>query len=259
MMKSKNTKWFTLVELIIVITILAVLATIAFVSFQSYTKDARNSKRVSDLNSLASATEVKLANGVTAISLVDTAGNTRKKNGTTDILAGYACSGSVLSGATNNTKYAATDLINFALLGVKKDDFTDPKGGNYLIGATTLAGGVYEYVNDAYETDSGTGVKIDGNYKYRTMSNSGIAASTGTYTNNQYTFTLSGTQGLGMFKIGDITNNGEIIGVSSDLTKLTLSWGATSPYSSGSIFLSGLIMASGSGEVKSLVNNLSGY
>lgn len=48
----KNKKAFTLVELIVVITILAILGTIAFISLQSYSKNARDSKRISDVNSL---------------------------------------------------------------------------------------------------------------------------------------------------------------------------------------------------------------
>ena len=47
-----NKKAFTLVELIVVITILAILWTIAFISLQWYSKDARDSTRVSDINSI---------------------------------------------------------------------------------------------------------------------------------------------------------------------------------------------------------------
>lgn len=52
-----NRKGFTLVELIVVITILAVLWTISFVSLQWYASEARDSKRVSDLNSIRSILE----------------------------------------------------------------------------------------------------------------------------------------------------------------------------------------------------------
>jgi len=58
-MMTKNNKWFTLVELIIVITILAILATIAFLSFQSFSADARDSKRVSDLWNINKAISLK--------------------------------------------------------------------------------------------------------------------------------------------------------------------------------------------------------
>lgn len=51
-MNIKNTKWFTLVELIIVITILAVLWTIAFLSFNSYTKSSRDTQRTASLKNI---------------------------------------------------------------------------------------------------------------------------------------------------------------------------------------------------------------
>ncbi|MDQ1343721.1 MAG: Type secretion system protein, partial [Patescibacteria group bacterium] len=50
----KATKGFTLVELIVVITILAILATIGFLSLQGYTSDAKNTKTVANLRTVAS-------------------------------------------------------------------------------------------------------------------------------------------------------------------------------------------------------------
>ena len=49
MNQNKQTKAFTLVELIVVITILAILWTIAFISLQWYSRDARDSVRQSDI------------------------------------------------------------------------------------------------------------------------------------------------------------------------------------------------------------------
>lgn len=66
-MLKQTKKAFTLVELIIVITILAILATIGFMSYQSYTADARNSKRSTDISSLQSKLEVKIAKNATDI------------------------------------------------------------------------------------------------------------------------------------------------------------------------------------------------
>lgn len=253
-MKSTNKKGFTLVELIIVITILAILATIAFVSFQSYTKDARNSKRMSDIASIAQAIEVKLANSVNVLDLV-TGANTRTKSGAGDHLAWFTA-----TTAATASKYKANSSINFNVVGAKAEDFTDPKGGAaYLIGATSLAGGAYEVATEWYETDAGTGAKIDGNFKPRTMSNSGVVSTATTLTNGQQSFTLSGSNGLGMFKYGDILSNGwEIIGVSNDLTRITLS-GWTQLATSNSVYLSGLLAATGSGEIKSLISGLTGY
>lgn len=54
-------KWlagFTLVELIVVITILAILGTIGFISIQGYAGSARDSNRVSDINSAMKSLEV---------------------------------------------------------------------------------------------------------------------------------------------------------------------------------------------------------
>jgi len=56
----KNTKAFTLVELIVVITILAILWTIAFISLQWYSKDTRNSVRLSDLLNIDKTLWIKL-------------------------------------------------------------------------------------------------------------------------------------------------------------------------------------------------------
>lgn len=57
-----NKKAFTLVELIVVITILAILWTIAFMSMQWYVQQARNSKRVSDINNIRKSLELFVLN-----------------------------------------------------------------------------------------------------------------------------------------------------------------------------------------------------
>jgi prepilin-type N-terminal cleavage/methylation domain-containing protein len=58
----KNTKAFTLVELIVVITILAILWTIAFVSFQGYTRNSRDSVRFSDISKIKLSLELFIIN-----------------------------------------------------------------------------------------------------------------------------------------------------------------------------------------------------
>ena len=85
MISQKMTrKGFTLVELIVVITILAILATIAFLSFQGYSASARDSKRVSDLNSIVSKTSVLQANGTPLLAFIDTTSSSGSLNGTSN-------------------------------------------------------------------------------------------------------------------------------------------------------------------------------
>ncbi len=57
-MKKQNKNAFTLVELIVVITILAILWTIAFISLQWYSRDARDSKRVADIDNIKKSLEL---------------------------------------------------------------------------------------------------------------------------------------------------------------------------------------------------------
>lgn len=55
---KKNTYWFTLVELIVVITILVILSTIAFMQLWGFAGSARDSARVSDMNSIMQGLEL---------------------------------------------------------------------------------------------------------------------------------------------------------------------------------------------------------
>jgi prepilin-type N-terminal cleavage/methylation domain-containing protein len=57
----KKSKAFTLVELIVVITIIAILWTIAFIALQWYTQNSRDSKRISDINSIQKSLEIYIA------------------------------------------------------------------------------------------------------------------------------------------------------------------------------------------------------
>ena len=59
-MKKQNNhySWFTLVELIVVITILAILWTIAFISLEWYASQARDSKRLSDIQNIKTSLEL---------------------------------------------------------------------------------------------------------------------------------------------------------------------------------------------------------
>jgi len=76
----RNTKKaFTLVELIVVITILAVLGTIAFISLQGYSGEARDSKRLSDVNNLVKKVNIELSKGTSLTSLITASGSSVTK------------------------------------------------------------------------------------------------------------------------------------------------------------------------------------
>jgi len=63
--KTRKTFGFTLVELIVVITILVILGTIAFIQLGGFASSARDSARVSDMNSIMQGLELVLVkNGV---------------------------------------------------------------------------------------------------------------------------------------------------------------------------------------------------
>lgn len=204
MVKSTNTKGFTLVELIIVITILAILATIAFISFQGYSKEARNSKRASDLNSIVRAIEIKTGADGAAIT-----------NFATDITAAHVTSPSIGGQTPDANEYKAGD-VNFTALGnVDSASFKDPLTGAYKIWVTSLAGGAYQLAA-IKEEEGGKSAYVVGTYKARTTAN----VATGTVASKVITL----TDGFGLLKKWDILNgNVEVLSVSSDLTRLTLS------------------------------------
>ncbi len=209
MMKSTNTKGFTLVELIIVITILAILATIAFISFQGYSKEARNSKRASDLNSIVRAIEVKTgADGQDIMNFAIPENDTQVPS----ISLGW-------TGAQVWTNYEAWK-INFNVLGnVDAASFKDPsEKKDYKIWVTSLAGGAYQLAA-VHEWEGGKTAYVVGTYKQRTTSNT----ASGTVSWNVLTL----ENGLGLFKKWDTLLGGAVVqSVSSDLTRLTVNSGA---------------------------------
>lgn len=237
----RNTKQaFTLVELIVVITILAILGTIAFISLQGYSADARNSKRTSDLGNFQSAMSLKQVEWVPLLSFINSqVANTVTTSATVN-LAGN-------TSALASTVYTA-GTPNYTVLNVVAKDFKDPKSDKeYKIGATTLAGWVFQAAA-TLEVDWAPKSVVVGTYAPRNNS-----AVTWTPDSTSTTFTLSDAN-ANRFKVNDKVNltggtatGATVTKVSRDGVTLTLS---TSAWTNTSIALTW------SGEMAGLINGV---
>lgn len=157
-MIGNTKKAFTLVELIVVITILAVLGTIAFISLQGYSGEARDSKRLSDVNNLVKKVNIELSKGTNLSSLVS--------------------SGSTVSGLTIDwTGSTATQwFVDFLAIKENKDDFQD-NGKNYpisyAVGGTGT--GAYKFMQIATVSEATNSAVVVGNYyKMKAADSAGI-------------------------------------------------------------------------------------
>lgn len=200
----RNTKKaFTLVELIVVITILAILGTIAFISLQGYSADARNSKRTSDLGNIQGAMTLKQVEWVPLLSFI--------MEDTNSEVPGISLAG---SGVLADEYVAGTP--SYTVLNVIEKDFKDPKSDKaYRIGATTLAGGVFQ-VAATMEKDGTPTAQVNGTFAPRTTQTfSGTADGT--------SFSLEDAN-ANRFKVGDkVTGDRTVSKVSRDGVTLTLS------------------------------------
>lgn len=214
MKTNKNTKWFTLIELIVVITILAILGTIAFISLKGYSSDAKNAKIDSDLNNISRAIDLKLVAGGELLNFVwDTSAR----------VTGITVSGAAAN-VTAWTNYEA-GVLNYTTLSIKQEDFLDPAGNKYLMGAKTVGGKDYELAAKKLGNESDDYAYVKGAYNPRDLT-----IADGTPTVADQTFTL--TNNLGLFRKGDVLDflqaDGTTAGtadatvVSATATKLTL-------------------------------------
>jgi prepilin-type N-terminal cleavage/methylation domain-containing protein len=168
-MKNTN-KAFTLVELIVVITILAILGTIAFVSLQGYSQEAKNSKIITDINTLISSIETKLTDGTlkSLNSAIETVTGSTDKTGNEE--DNYA-SGSYASGVTLDVDDAAANgtynigKINFTNLKQNGTDFKDSEDNNYIIAiAIKDKNAFYQIAGQTMNADGGYTAVVKGTY-----------------------------------------------------------------------------------------------
>jgi prepilin-type N-terminal cleavage/methylation domain-containing protein len=206
-------KWFTLVELIVVITILAILGTIAFISLQGYSADARNSKRVSDLGSIGSAISVKLTQWVGILAFFNSQVNSSLNNSLT---------GASIWGTWVTTSEYSAGPVNYVAVGIKKDDFVDPNGTDYVGWATTKINGKYQLAAKMEQGGWAFVAKIFGDYAPRTSTGwVNSVTVTSTWSNNAAFITAAD---IGKIREGDTVTGGRTVAkVSADGLQLTLS------------------------------------
>lgn len=143
-------KGFTLVELIVVIVILAILATIAFISLRDYPVQARDSKRISEIGSLADKANILLAEhpekllALASGTLSNTNVNIVKKD-------------------NNDTVNGGIASINFDTLWVPAENFKSP-----------ISTEEYKIIILTWSTDDGTVIKCFEFWAMEEKTSSGI-------------------------------------------------------------------------------------
>lgn len=196
MVKSTNTKWFTLVELIIVITILAILATIAFISFQGYSKDARDASKQSEIANI-----VKIIAADSAKNEVNPMAYIKSPVSGVDVAGVQG-----LSSATSSTGKLNTEVI-----GLNNSKYAD----QYEVAVYTWTLNVYQIRAKMENVQDNWEYFVSGTYSPR---KSAVAWTV----NGGSWITL--TSWIGLVKVGDSLWSADltVTKVSSDLTQLTV-------------------------------------
>lgn len=195
MVKSTNTKWFTLVELIIVITILAILATIAFISFQGYSKEARNSKVKSEIANITKVISVKQAEGAPI---------------TTFISWGTAAATPAdvqWTGATNHLTWT----LNQNAVAINTDI-------TYEFATIDNFGWVYQIRGALEKTEAEPETSYTAGTYFPREAISILASDVAVSGNS---FTLTGNDKLWLLKVGDTNGTVTVTKISSDLKTIT--------------------------------------
>jgi prepilin-type N-terminal cleavage/methylation domain-containing protein len=182
----KNLKWFTLVELLVVLTIISILATIWFISYTWYLAWARDTQRISDLDTLNNTIKMYSLNWYNLLSLVNTGSTNR-----TWSWEFY----SEWRNISLNSSYKAW-FINFDYLKLINQEIVDPKTKtSYILWVYKTN---YELASTMEENKNSYILRW---YKTRTSSWT-IATLTGVNLTDKYV-TLTNIEDNQKFKIGD--------------------------------------------------------
>lgn len=158
----RNTKKaFTLVELIVVITILAILGTIAFISLQGYSGEARDSKRLSNVNDLIKKVNIETSKGTALSSLLTSVSSETK----------------TIAGVTGTW---VQGIVNFTWVKENRDDFTD-----------TINDVKVDYPTAYAQGGSGTGA-----YKFMQIATINEAKNQAVVVGNYYKINVADSDGL---------------------------------------------------------------
>lgn len=163
MEKIVRKRGFTLIELLVVIAIIGILATIAVVSYTNAVAKSRDAKRMTDVQSIASALEMYYSEHK---SYVNDSANT-------DCYKSQSDSGKVIS--ADSSKDSEWSCLNNAYSGYISSMPKDPKNGEfadeakgvkyqYFVNATKPDGSgrknSYCVFAEALETDTGNGADL---------------------------------------------------------------------------------------------------
>lgn len=121
MVKSTK-KAFTLVELIVVITILAILGTIAFISLQGYSAEARDSKRLTNVNDITRKINIEIVRGAHPKDLISIS----TASGGTWATTKYLTSSASYTNVTFSGVEMAQGYVYFPAIQANGEQFRDP-------------------------------------------------------------------------------------------------------------------------------------
>ncbi|MDD2908093.1 MAG: leucine-rich repeat protein [Candidatus Gracilibacteria bacterium] len=142
-------KAFTLVELIVVITILAILGTIAFINLSGYSTNARDGKRVSDVNNIMKKIGIESSKGTSLSTLITT---TKTNLGLT---------------INGNSGSSIQGTANFATLKEDGSKFKDPvTNGDYVLSYSVggTGTGAYKFIQISTVNEELNQAVVKGNY-----------------------------------------------------------------------------------------------